>query len=186
MTEPITIRPCAPEEIDLCLRLRAEAFIRIFHAEIGPQAVAAGVTAYPPGRVSELIKELPCHVAVHGERLIGFLLPRRLDATTVEIAMLYVDLDHLRRGIGARLLRHLEAWLREHEPAVTRLVLDTIIPRYNQAFYERMGFAPTGRVCCAYHRLRVPAIRLEKQLWPAAAHPAPGASAGHGGLRRTH
>lgn len=188
MTEPIGIRPCAPEEIDACLRLRAEAFIQIFHAEIGLQAVAAGVTAYPPGRMSALMEEMPCPVATLEERVIGFLLPRRLDATTVEIAMLYVDLDHVRRGIGTRLLHHLEIWLREHEPTVTRLVLDTVIPRYNQAFYERLGFAATGRSCCAYHCLRVPAIRLEKPLWqaiPSVPRPSSGAASRHGDLRRS-
>jgi ribosomal protein S18 acetylase RimI-like enzyme len=186
MTEPLGIRPCTPEEIDACLRLRAEAFIQIFHAEIGPQAVAAGVTAYPPSRMAALMEEMPCHVVAREERVVGFLLPQRLDATTVEIVMLYIDPDHVRRGIGARLLRHLETWLREHEPTVTRLVLDTIIPRYNQAFYERMGFAATGRSCCAYHALRVPAVRLEKRVGHAAptAPPVTGSASRHGDLRR--
>jgi hypothetical protein len=46
----------------------------------------------------------------------------------------------------------------------TTLIVDTVIPKYNRKFYEKVGFKPTGDTYCKFLGYRIKALRLAKKL----------------------
>ncbi|MBC8253279.1 MAG: hypothetical protein H8E35_04535, partial [Ardenticatenia bacterium] len=81
-SSPITIRPFRPEDAEACFRIRAEAYIREFYEELGPEAVAAGVNAYMPDDYVSMSETMPSFVAELDGDVAGFCMIRFLDATT--------------------------------------------------------------------------------------------------------
>lgn len=158
------IRPFEPRDAEYCFRLRTEAFIKLFYDEIGPEAVSTGVNAYMPADFVRMAERMSWIVAEDSGQPVGFCALRMLDAHTAELLFLYVQLDRVGQGIGKRLLCFFEEWLRERHPEVSGIVLDTIVPDYNQAIYEKMGFSAIGEGRCEYPGGYVRSIRLRKQL----------------------
>ena len=99
-----------------------------------------------------------------GSEPVGFSTIRYPEPGTAEILYVYVDLGQLGQGIGTRLVRHAEHWIRGKHPEVTSIVLDTAVPEYNQAFYEHLGYAEQGRTVCRYPTGEVAAVRLIKSV----------------------
>jgi len=164
-----TIRPFRSADAAACLRLRAEAFRRVFAAEMPAAAVAGGVRAWIPASFARAAGERPTFVAEAAAEIVGFATLRFLDRGTAELLYLYVDLDHVRRGIGTRLLAHAEDWLRRHRPDVRRLELDTAVPAYNRAFYEKRGFSVVGEGRVDYpDGSSAPTVRMARALEPDA------------------
>lgn len=167
--EAVTIRPFRAADAEACLGLRAAAITRIFAAEMPAAAVAGAIAAWTPAGFARAAGERPTFVAVAGGKTVGFAMLRLLDAGTAELAYLYVDLDRLRCGVGTRLLRHAEGWLRRHRPGVRRLELDTAVPGYNAAFYEKRGFRVVGAGRLEYpDGSRAPTVRMARALEPDA------------------
>jgi len=162
--DSVAIRPFRPEDAEACFRIRAEAYIREFYQELGPEGVSAGINAYMPGDYVSMSKTMPTFVADLDGIVAGFCMICFLDSATAELLLIYVHLTLLGQGIGTRLTRHAEAWLVEHRPQVTKMVVDTVIPRYNQAFYERLGYAPLGDHPFEFPGRAVRAVRLSKRL----------------------
>lgn len=160
----ITIRPFASGDAEACHGMRCEAFRTVFSGELSPEAVDAGVEAYDAAEFGELLGRLHSFVAVDGGEPIGFCTARVLDATTAEILYLYIKLDRLKQGIGTKLARHAESWIAQRYPGISTLVLDTAVPSYNRAFWERSGFSEVGPSVCKYPAAAVPAVRLAKKL----------------------
>jgi ribosomal protein S18 acetylase RimI-like enzyme len=158
------IRALAAADAAACVRIRNEAFVREFRDEIGPAAVAAGVNAFQVDDYARMAATMPGFVLVEGDEVVGFLILRLLDGRRAELFLLYIRLTHLRRGLGRRLVDHAEAWLRRRHPQISEWVLDTIIPRYNRAFYEKLGFRVAGSSTCRYPGCAVPAIRMRRSL----------------------
>lgn len=111
-----------------------------------------------------MIGALDSFVAWQGGARIGFVTIRYPEVTTAEILYVYVDLDHLGEGIGSRLVRHAEDWIERKHPEVTGIVLDTAVPRYNQAFYENLGYTEYTHTVCRYPAGEVAAVRLTKRV----------------------
>jgi len=44
-SKPTEIRDFEPADAEACFRIRAEAFIKLFYDEIGPDGVVAGINA---------------------------------------------------------------------------------------------------------------------------------------------
>ncbi len=178
--EPYTIRGFRPDDAEACFRIRAEAFVKRFYAEIGPEGVVAGINAYLPSDYVRLAESSPTFVAVQEEVVIGFVTLCFVDDTTSRILFLYVRLDRTGEGIGSALVRFLEEYVRKEHPHIRQIVLNTAVPRYNQAFYERMGYVRRGESVCQYPDGPVTAIRLVKELRHARTgegqtpYPAPG------------
>jgi hypothetical protein len=101
----LQIRPFESSDAEFCFRLRAEAFIKIFYDEIGPEAVAAGVNAYMPADFVRMAKTMPWFVAQDRFEPIGFCTIRMLDTQTSELLFLYVKLSRIGQGVGSYLLR---------------------------------------------------------------------------------
>jgi ribosomal protein S18 acetylase RimI-like enzyme len=67
-------------------------------------------------------------------------------------------------GIGSALMSRGESWLREYRPGIRELIVDTVIPRYNQAFYEKHGFVMEEERPHEFPGKTVSAVRLRKRL----------------------
>lgn len=163
-SKPIIIRRFESSDAEACFRIRAEAFIKLFYDEIGPDGVVAGVNAYLPESYIQMAKTMPIFMAVDDQAQIGFIAARFIGPATIEILFLYIRLDHLRRGIGSQLIRYLENWVRKHHPQTERIIVDTAVPKYNQKFYEKFGYSKVGESECQYPEGSVKAVRLMKKL----------------------
>jgi len=161
---PIRIRDFQSSDAEACFRIRAEAFIKLFYDEIGSDGVVAGINAYLPGKYIRMAEKTPIFVAVDGDAQIGFIALRSVDNATIEILFLYIRLDYLRKGVGAQLVRYLENWVRKQYPAIERIIVDTAVPRYNQKFYEKIGYSKVGESECQYPAGSIKAVRLLKVL----------------------
>jgi GNAT superfamily N-acetyltransferase len=160
----IEIREFKSSDAEACFRIRAKAFIKLFYNEIGPDGVVAGINAYLPGKYIQIAETLPIFVAVDGETQIGFIASRFSEPTSIEILFLYIRLDYLRKGIGSKLVSYLESWIRKHHPEIERILVDTAVPKYNQKFYEKIGFSKVGESECQYPEFSIKAVRLIKEL----------------------
>jgi GNAT superfamily N-acetyltransferase len=166
MTEELKIRDFGPADAETCFRIRSAGFIRCFTGFIGPEMVTALVNSYMPSdfiRMSETMQWLVCE---DKGRIAGFCTINFLDRTTAEILFLYVVADQHRKGIGSRLLEAAESWLRVNRPETKQLVLDTVVPGYNQAFYEKQGFTVTGHQACIRDGMEIPSVKMTRQLSP--------------------
>jgi ribosomal protein S18 acetylase RimI-like enzyme len=161
---PYTIRNFEPHDAEACFRIRTDAFVKLFYAEIGPQGVAAGINAYLPDDYVRLAKNSPTFIAVEDQEPVGFVTLRFVDGSTARILFLYVRLDRLGSGIGSALVGSLEDFVRKEHPQIERIVLNTAVPQYNQAFYERLGFVSSGESVVQYPDGPVTAVRLVKTL----------------------
>lgn len=162
--KPVEIRRFESSDAEACFRIRAEAFIKLFYDEIGPDGVAAGINAYLPGKYIQMAKTMPIFMAIDGATQIGFITASFIEPVTIEILFLYIRLDYLRKGIGSQLIRYLENWVRKHHPQIERIIVDTAVPKYNQMFYEKCGYSKIGESQCQYPEGSVKAIRLMKKL----------------------
>ena len=158
------MRAFEPRDAEFCFRLRSNAFIRRFNRELSPDAIAAGVNAYLPTDYIRMAKEMEFFIVEDDGVPVGFLTIKRTNATTAEIPLIYIDLNHTGKGIGKACIRFVEQWLASNWPDVSTLFLDTIIPQYNGGFYERVGFVATEHTFCDFPDMRVKALRLSKQL----------------------
>jgi ribosomal protein S18 acetylase RimI-like enzyme len=163
-SKPIEIRDFRSPDAEACFRIRTEALIKLFYDEIGPDAVVAGINAYLPEKYIRMAETMPISVAVDGEAQIGFIASRFLEHNTIEILFLYIDLDYLRKGIGTQLVRYLESRVRKRHPEIERIIVDTAVPKYNQQFYEKIGYVEVGQSECQYPACSIKAVRLMKKL----------------------
>ena len=123
----IEIRPFNPSDAEACFDMRSEAFTRVFSEELKAEAVSAGANAYEASDFTRMAETMSSFVAWKGDYPVGFYTVRLLDRSTAEILFLYVNLYHLRQGIGCQLLQHMEEWLAERYPEVADIVWT---PRY--------------------------------------------------------
>lgn len=158
------IRSFHPTDAHVCSSLRADAFKELFIKEIGDNAVAVGIEAYSPENLILLAENNPFFVAETYNEIVGFIGSKIHDKRTIEIMFLYVDLNFLNRGVGSKLLRHFEDYVKIYLPDIDTIVVDTIIPKYNQKFYEKMGYEKVGESFCDYQSAKIRAVRLEKKL----------------------
>jgi GNAT superfamily N-acetyltransferase len=175
----VKLRPFRPTDADICFRLRADAYVNEFYDELGAEAVVAAIAAFLPQdyvnmaqsgaiRVAACAQSetatAPDKAAEHAAEVVGFCVVRRPTEETGEVFLIYVRSDFQRRGIGRLLLRWAEEWLRRELPGLEEIVIDTVIPNYNQRFYERMGYAVRSRGPHAFPGRTVEAVRLVKQI----------------------
>ena len=160
----IEIRNFESSDAETCFRIRVEAFVKLFYDEIGPDGVVKGINAYLPIKYIQMDETIPIFVAVDSKAQIGFIASRFIDRTTIEILFLYIRLDYLRKGIGTKLVRYLEDWIRKQHPEINRIIVDTAVPKYNQKFYKQIGYSIVGESECQYPDGSLKAIRLTKEL----------------------
>ena len=89
---------------------------------------------------------------------------KKINTQTAERLWIYMDLQHLGAGIGKACIEFIQTWLEENWNTVDRLIVDTVIPKYNRKFYQKMGFVPAGQTFCEFMGVKIPALRLCKTL----------------------
>jgi ribosomal protein S18 acetylase RimI-like enzyme len=160
----LIIRDFTEADADACFRIRSAGFIRNFAGYVTPEQIAALVNSWMPSdfvRMSEKMQWLVCE---DRDGVAGFCTIKFLDETTAEILFLYVKPDRHRMGIGSRLLDAAVEWLKRNRPETSRVVLDTVVPRYNRAFYEKHGFEVTGNQTCIRDGLEIPSVVMSRRL----------------------
>jgi GNAT superfamily N-acetyltransferase len=153
----VKFRLFKPDDADFCFRVRSQAFNQKFSGELTAEQVAAGVNAYPPYEIIIIIVE-------EDDQRVGFFAIQKINVRTAELLWIYIDLQQLGTGIGKACIEFIESWLASNWNTVNRLIVDTVIPKYNRKFYQKMGFAPAGRTFCEFMGVRIPALQLCKTL----------------------
>jgi GNAT superfamily N-acetyltransferase len=160
----MNIRKFKPDDAETCFRIRSKAFIQKFHNELSLQEIASAVNAYMPNDYIRMAREMPFFVVEENDRISGFFNLKRKDAKTAELPLIYVDIDTLGKGIGSACIDYIEGWLSSNWEEVSRLIVDTVIPKYNCKFYEKVGFKAIGDAYCDFLGNKIKALRLEKKL----------------------
>ncbi|MFH2002617.1 MAG: GNAT family N-acetyltransferase [Planctomycetota bacterium] len=158
------IRPFEPRDAEFCFQTRTDAYTRKFYDEIGPEAVAAGIKAYLPGDYNCMAEKHPVFIIEINGEPSGFFVIRRESATEAELFLIYLDLDHVGRGMGRACVEFMESWIKQNWAGVDTFFVDTVVPGYNGGFYRKAGFQPQEEVICAFPGLQVKALRLSKPL----------------------
>lgn len=160
----MNIRKLESGDAEACFRLRSNAFIQKFHPELSLKEIAAAINAYMPADYIQISQVTQFFVVEEEGDIIGFFNLKQTDDRTAELPLIYIDLDFLGKGIGSACIKYIDKWLPANWPEVERLVVDTIIPKYNSKFYMKAGFNPIGEAFCEYGGLKIKAMRLEKRM----------------------
>lgn len=153
-----------PDDAVFCFRLRSNAFIQKFYGELTGEEVAAAVNAYMPDDYIRMARENPIFIVEKDDTQIAFFRLKRIDESTAELPLIYIDLDRLGAGIGSACVEYMEQWLQENWPEVDTLIVDTVIPKYNSGFYQKAGFEPGESTQCEFLGRKLKALRLRKKL----------------------
>jgi GNAT superfamily N-acetyltransferase len=157
------IRDFKPPDADACLEIRADAFVRTFEDELGPDVVKSGLDAYDRSKLVHLSEAGKSFVADDGA-VIGFCTIVRKEPTVAELLLVYVRLNRHKEGIGRMLVTHAEHWISANWPEVVQFEAKTVVPKYNRYFYDRIGFLSVGKAEVEFPDRRVPALSLRKQI----------------------
>jgi len=117
-----------------------------------------------PGDFIQISENLPIIVAFENQLQVGFIAARYIEQSKIEILFLYVRLDALGKGIGTMLAKHFESWVSQHDSLIQQIVVDTAVPKYNQRFYQKIGYSEVGCSECNYPDGSIRAVRLAKNL----------------------
>ncbi len=160
----MNIRQFKPDDAETCFRLRSNAFIQKFHNELSLQEISSAVNAYMPNDYIRMAEEMPFFIVEESDNVIGFFNLKRKDSRTADLPLIYIDLDNLGKGIGSACIEYIERCLSSNWKEVTTLIVDTVIPKYNSKFYEKVSFKPIGNTYCEFLGYRIKALRLAKKL----------------------
>jgi GNAT superfamily N-acetyltransferase len=160
----VDFRRFVPHDAEFCFKVRSAAFIQKFNAELSPEEVTAGVNAYLPHDYSLMAERIPLFIVEDQGTPLGFFAIKRKDNLAAELLLIYIDLNHLGRGIGSACIQFIEKWLSTNWPEIRSLIVDTVIPEYNRKFYQRLGFSPDAETFCEFAGVKVKALRLCKKI----------------------
>jgi ribosomal protein S18 acetylase RimI-like enzyme len=169
----LEIRGFCPEDGPACHELRRAAFLGAFASVLSQEAVQTGAGSYSIPEFTERIREMMTYVASTDSGIAGFCSIQQQSRTQAELVYLYVDEEHRGAGIGSALVRQAERSLSDLNPMLETLFLQTAVPKYNQAFWERMGYRFVEAGVCEYPTGRIPAVRLEKKMKGRAPSSSP-------------
>lgn len=153
-----------PDDAEFCYETRRSAYLHEFTSELSKREIAAALAAYGPVDYVHMADRMPFFIAERHNEPVGFFTLKRKDTRTAEIPLIYITLNTIGTGVGSACIAYIEHWIRKYWPNVNRLIVDTIIPKYNSGFYEKVGFTPGEKVFCEFNGLAVQALRLTKTL----------------------
>lgn len=118
----MNFRRFVPQDAQFCFKVRSEAFIQKFSGELNPQEVTAGVNAYTPYDYSEMAQQIPLFMVEDEGVSLGFFAVKQVNALTAELLLIYIDINHLGRGIGRSCILFIEKWLSTNWPEIRSLI----------------------------------------------------------------
>lgn len=136
----IQIRKAEPADWDGAMELAFRVFLKYEAMEYGPEGIknfAQFVTDEDLKKMF-LIGEYLLFVAKEEDKLVGLISLRSGN----HISLLFVAEEYHRRGIGTRLVRHLQEYMLQN----TRYEKLTVFASpYGVPFYHKIGFADIGK-----------------------------------------
>ena len=158
------IRDFKPEDAEKCLKLRYDAIEAIFTGKINTEDVDAHLNAYTSEDIVRKSEQGKSFVADDEGDLVGFCTIFKTGPAVVDLPFIYIRLDCLKQGIGSELMNHMEQWVGDNWPEITRIEIETVIPGYNQSFYERLGYKAVGPCEITVGKKDIPALKLVKEV----------------------
>jgi len=133
--EGITIRKARQVDKEALWEIHIRAIKELCKSHYSERELNMWTEVIKPGRYEEQMKRGPFYVAVEGETIIAF---GNLNQKSGEIEALYVDPDHVRRGVGLKILEALENTALDS--GLERLCLTSSLNAVG--FYEMAGYKP--------------------------------------------
>jgi len=129
--DDLTIRPATPADVPALSDLIRRT-VRLSNASDYPAEVVELIAAdNAPDKVAQRLAERDVFVCFEGQRLVG-----TIGLESDKLRSLFVEPSLQGKGVGARLVAHLEAHARK--AGVTELLLSSSITA--RGFYERLGY----------------------------------------------
>ena len=153
----LLVRPFEPSDAASVSALIALTMRESNARDYPADRLEALVAYFTPEKLRALARERDCLVALHGSRLIGTAARDR-----TKLATFFVHPEYQGRGVGSRLLEHLED--RARLAGFRRLRVDASVT--GVGFYEHHGYHRTGGVLDG---TAGPQIGLVKELGEPAA-----------------
>lgn len=132
--EDALIRAARQSELGDLARLEVQAG-QLFHS-VGMSEIADHAVDRQALRRSQ--RQGLIWVAEEGDRTVGYVIAAVLDGNA-HIEQVSVAPTHARRGIGRRLISHVEAWGRRNGRPATTLTTFRDVP-WNGPYYRRLGY----------------------------------------------
>lgn len=131
----IIVRRAKQEDKKSIWRVHIRAIEEVCKSHYSKEEIQAWTEVLKPTRYEEPIRRGPFYVAVEDESIIAF---GNLNQESAEIEALYVDPDHVRKGVGIKILNTLE-----NEALDSGLTLLRITSSLNAVrFYQMAGYKP--------------------------------------------
>ena len=131
----IIVRRARQEDKKSIWHVHIRAIEEVCKSHYSKEEIQAWTEVLKPARYEEPIRRGPFYVAVEGESIIAF---GNLNQESGEIEALYVDPDHVRRGVGIKILKTLENKALDSGLTLLRLTSSLNAVR----FYQMAGYKP--------------------------------------------
>jgi ribosomal protein S18 acetylase RimI-like enzyme len=164
LIQAVEIRDFRMDDGTACHALRRTAFLEVFSRFLPEDAVRAGAESYGVAEFTERLGGIDTTVATIDNVVSGFCSIQLHSPTRAEILYLYIGADQQGVGLGSRLVRRAERQALLMYSQLETIFLDTAVPEYNRAFWERIGYNPAGSSYCEYPTGRIPSLRMEKRV----------------------
>lgn len=134
------IRRLRPEELETALGLAMDTFLRYEAPDYGPEGIASfrrDIIDNPRFREDCRNGINRMWGAFDGDKLVGIFAMRGM----FHICLVFTHHEYHRRGIASAILRRLAEDVKQENPELTRLTLNS--SPYGKAFYHHVGFYDT-------------------------------------------
>ena len=129
--DALTIRPATPADVAALSELIRRTVRRSNAADYAAPVVELIAANHAPDKVAQRLVERDVFVCLEGHRIVG-----TIGLESDKLRSLFVEPDLQGRGVGARLVAHLEAHARQ--AGVAELHLSSSITA--RGFYQRLGY----------------------------------------------
>lgn len=160
----VLIRDFLKADAKFCVELRAWCFTHIFNQEIGEEAAMAGADAYQAQDFLRFSIDSKIFILAVKQIPSGFLVLKQVDFSSAELVLIYLNPSCHGKGFGRLLVEHMETWIQQNWSQIKEVFVDTVIPKYNGKFYERLGYRYKCKTVCSFKGISVPANRYHKFL----------------------
>jgi putative acetyltransferase len=131
----IIVRRAKQEDKKSIWHVHIRAIEEVCKSHYSKEEIQAWTEVLKPSRYEEPIRKGPFYVAVEGESIIAF---GNLNRESAEIEALYVDPDHVGRGVGIKILKTLENVALDSGLTILRLTSSLNAVK----FYQMAGYKP--------------------------------------------